>query len=248
MKKRRKTIYAGTLVKVVEYTPPMPRDNPTQRQAKHKTTTAAQRALNYRTAQGRLEDKLACNFGRNDYFITLTYRDGAEPRNRKEANRNKTQYLRRLHAQRKKRGDALKWVCAIENKHGKGRWHLHMIINSSGPRDLEEIISLWPFGHVAVSRLYDADHHATTWLDIARYLTKERPEDGHDDTPVGAQIYSCSRNLAKPHVVTEWVADSSKISIPAAAIVYDRTETENEYSRYMYVKYLTAPLFYSELI
>ena len=244
MKKRRKTIYAGSLVKVVEYLPPMPRDTPQRRAAKHKATTAAQQLLNYRTAQGKLELKLAANFTAKDYFCTFTYAPGQEPRSRSEANRHKAQFVRRLRYQRAKRGQVLKWFFSVENKHGEGRFHLHAVINAScWPLDIEEIKSLWPFGYVDMSRLFDSEHRFASWLDVARYMTKERPEDGKDETPVGAQIYSCSRNLTPPRIVTEWVDDSSQPTIPVGAIVLESAEAVNEYSRYRYIKYLTAPLF-----
>lgn len=247
MKKRRKTIIAGSLVKVVEYTPPMPRDTKQQRAAKSKATTAAQKRLNYRTAQGNLETKLAANFSRNDYFLTFTYEPGLEPRSRKEANEHKQQYLRKLRGQRARRGQPLKWVFAVENKHGAGRYHLHAVINAADPHvDLDELRSLWPYGHVDASRLFDTEHKFNTWLDIARYMTKERPEDGKDTTPVGAQIYSCSRNLTPPRIITEWVEDGAALDIPAAAYIIEREETQNEFSRYTYYKYMTAPLFQRE--
>lgn len=247
MKKRRKTIIAGSLVKVVEYTPPMPRDTKQQRAAKSKATTAAQKRLNYRTAQGNLETKLAANFSSKDYFLTFTYEQGQEPRSRKEANQHKQQYLRRLRAQRARRGQPLKWVFCVENKHGAGRYHLHAVINAAAPGiDLDELCSLWPFGHVEASRLFDTEHKFNTWLDIARYMTKERPEDGTDTTPVGAQIYSCSRNLAPPRIIIEWIEEAAQMDIPAAAFIIEREEMQNEFSRYKYCKYMTAPLFQRE--
>lgn len=247
MKKRRKTIYAGFLVKVVEYTPPLPRDTPQQRAAKHKATTAAQKRLNYRTAQGKLEVKLAANFNSRDYFCTFTYKPGQEPRSRKEANQHKAQYVRKVRAQRRKRGQDIKWIFSVENKHGEGRYHLHAVISSADPHlDLDELRSLWPYGYVEVSRLFDSEHKFNTWLDVARYMTKERPEDGKDCTPVGAQIYSCSRNLTPPRIETEWIEDSAPLDMPPGAFVIEREETQNEYSRYKYLKYMTAPLFRKE--
>lgn len=244
MKKKRKTIYAGSLVKVVEYTPPMPRDTAKQRAVKHKDTTAAQKRLNYRTAQGRLEVKLAANFTGRDYFCTFTYEPGREPCSRKEANHHKAQYVRKVRNQRRKRGQDIKWIFSVENKHGFGRYHLHAVISSADPHlDFDELRSLWPYGHVETTCLFDSDHKFNTWLDVARYMTKERPEDGKDCTPVGAQIYSCSRNLIPPRIETEWIADSSPLNMPLGAYVIEREETENEYSRYKYVKYMTAPLF-----
>lgn len=247
MKKRRKTIYAGNLVKVVEYTPPMPRDTPQQRAAKHKATTEAQKLLNHRTAQGKLEVKLAANFTRQDYFCTFTYAPGQEPRSRKEANQHKAQYVRRVRAQRGRRGQVMKWVFSVENKHGEGRYHLHAVINSADPRlDFEELRNLWPYGHVEISRLFDSKHAFSTWLDVARYMTKERPEDGRDCTPVGAQIYSCSRNFTPPRIETEWIDEGVPLDVPPGAFNVELTEKVNEYGRFKYLRYMTEPLYRKE--
>lgn len=252
MKKRRKTIYAGTLVKVVEYIPPFPHDTTQQRAAKHKTTTAAQKRLNFRNAQGKLELKLAANFCRNDYFCTFTYDLESEPKTREEVKRHKEKFIRALRAQRRNRAQGLKWIFSIENRHGEGRYHLHAVINAADrKRDFDEICSLWPYGRVEVARLFNASHKFNTWLDIARYMTKERPEEGKDFTPVGAQIYSCSRNLVNPLmdpacIKTEWIDADAELIIPPSAFILDREETENEYSKFKYVKYMTEPLFKRE--
>ena len=243
MKKRRKTVIAGDLVKIVEYIPPFPNDDARQRSAKRKTTSEAQKILNFRTAQGALESKLATNFSKNDYFATLTYSPDFEPANRKAANKDKQKYIRRLRDQRKRAGAVLKWVVSPENKHGDARWHFHAVINAADPAlDREEIESLWQYGHVKVSRLFDSEHHFNTWLDVARYLTKERPEDGKDETPVNAQIYSCSRNLKKPIVITEWVDAADTVLIPSSAFVLHREEKETEFSRFIYFHYMLHPI------
>ena len=110
MKRRRKTVIAGNLVKIVESTPPMPRDTRQIRNEKHKTTSAAQKALNHKNAQGRLEEKLAANFSSRDYFITYTYRPGAEPATRREAKEDRARYIRKLREIRHRRGQPLFWI------------------------------------------------------------------------------------------------------------------------------------------
>ena len=80
MAKRKKVITAGSLVKVVVYTVPLPRDPEHIRAAKSRVSSAAQKAMNYRTAQGKLEMLLAANFGPKDLFVTLTYDDDHLPR------------------------------------------------------------------------------------------------------------------------------------------------------------------------
>ena len=247
MKRKRKTVIAGNLVKIVEYTPPMPRDNQQTRSARHRATTEARKALNHRTAQGRLEAKLAANFSSRDYFITFTYRPGAEPATRKEALKNKVRFINRLRTARSCRGQPLRWIMALESKHGAGRYHFHAVINAIGGKaDTEEIISLWDYGAAHIERLFNPAHDSgedfNTWLQVARYMTKERPEAGPDTTPNGAQLYSCSRNLKKPIVITEWIEPGERVTIPAGAVAIERTETETEFSTFNYYKYMTSPI------
>ena len=250
MKRKRKTFIGGNLVKIIEYTPQFPNDAPQIRSEKRKVSRLAQKAQNCKNAQTRLELKLAANFSNRDYFITCTYRKGEEPTTRSQAKKHKAQYLRRLREIRSRRGQPLKWICCIECKHGEGRYHLHAVINSIGFKaDREEIESLWDCGHVHIDRLFDAKHdngeQFNSWLQIAKYMTKERPEDGHDDTPNGWQIYSCSRNLDKPiELPSEWVDEAGPIKLPAGAVLIasECTITENRYGEYQYIKYMTEPL------
>ena len=247
MKRRRKTVIAGNLVKIVEYIPPMPRDNQQTRSARQHTTTEARKALNHRTAQGRLEEKLATNFSTRDYFITYTYRPGAEPASRKEAKRHRAHYIRLLREARSRRGQPLRWIMAIENKHGEGRYHFHAVINAAGGKeDREELLSLWEYGEAHIERLFNPAHDSgtdfNTWLQVARYMTKERPEDGPDVTPNGAQLYSCSRNLKKPIVISEWIEAGENVQIPAAAAGVECIRKSNEFSTFNYYKYMTEPL------
>lgn len=245
MKRKRKTVIAGNLVKIVEYTPQYPKDNTYVRGAKKKATRAAQRALNFRTAQGRLEEKLAANFTEKDFFATFTFEDGVLPESRAAAKKIQQQYIRRLRTARARRDlPTPKWIFSIESKHEHGRYHLHAVIDSTGSkRDFEEIISLWPHGDVELHRLFAGRYRWDTWLDVARYMTKERAEFEKDKTPVGAQVYACSRNLCKPVVLTEWISPDSRPVIPPDSVILEREEKETEFCLYRYVKYqTTAPL------
>lgn len=248
MKRRRKTIIAGELVKIVESTPPMPRDDQRTRRGRQRETGAIQKALNYRTAQGRLEEKLAANFSCRDYFITFTYRAGAEPADRQAAKKHRAKFIRLLRQARSRRGQQLKWIMAIENKHGDGRYHFHAAINATGfeAADREEIISLWQYGEAHIERLFNGAHDSgedfNSWLQIARYMTKERPEDGPDITPNGAQLYSCSRNLNRPIVITEWIEPGERVIIPAGAVGVERRESETEFGVFNYYRYMTKPI------
>ena len=71
MAKRKKTIIAGPIVKTIIYTAPEPQDGKRARAEKSKMTSAAQKAMNDKTARGRLEMLLAANFTGRDLFVTL---------------------------------------------------------------------------------------------------------------------------------------------------------------------------------
>lgn len=85
MAKRKKTIIAGPIVKTIIYTAPEPQDGKRARAEKSKMTSAAQKAMNDKTARGRLEMLLAANFTGRDLFVTLTYRDADLPGSRAAA-------------------------------------------------------------------------------------------------------------------------------------------------------------------
>lgn len=229
MAKRKKVITAGNLVKTIVYTVPQPRDSEHVRAAKSKMTTAAQRALNYRTAQGKLEMILAANFGPQDLFCTLTYRDDCLPMNLAGAKKCVRAFIKLLREQRRRRGLDLKYVYVTEGKHGDKRYHHHIVINATGPDDLEEVCSLWQYGDmVDVERIADRQY-----IDVARYITKENAED----KPNGAQMWTRSRNLVPPQVESYFVPDDEAIQPPPGAYVLEREERLNEFGSFSYLKY-----------
>ena len=147
MAKRKKTIVAGDLIKTVIYTAPEPRDGPRVRAAKSRMTSAAQKAMNDKTARGRLEMSIAANFKRHDLFLTLTYRLKDLPAKRAGAVLNVRKFLRNMREVRKNAGIPFKYIYVTEEKHGDGELHHHIIMNAT-ERDIETIRSLWPYGDV----------------------------------------------------------------------------------------------------
>lgn len=223
MKLNQKTLRAGNLVSVVEYSRPLPKDSPRQRAEKHRATTDAQRRLNNKTLKGKLAFLLAANFlPGKDYFITLTYAAGQEPKDRTTAKKNEQAFIRKLRKQRRQRGLTTKYISTVESRHDDGRYHHHMVINSTDiKRDVEDLLSLWTFGSVDIRILFDKTHRKSNWLSVARYLTKERPEDGPDLTPVGARVFSCSRNLYRPKPEYRIIDDAERAELPPGAEMID---------------------------
>ena len=218
MKLSQKTIEAGDLVSIVEYSRPLPRDTKKQRTSKHQVTKEAQKRLNNKSAKGNCAFLLAANFRPGtDLFVTLTY-EGETPAGRKEALKKLYAFLRKLRKTRQRRGYDLKYVSASEHLHGDGRPHHHLVINATDiKQDLEDIKTLWESGQIKLTRLFDKDHQHETWFSVAEYLTKERPIDGKDLTPVGSRIFSCSRNLYRPKPEYRIIDEKDRAFLPPGA-------------------------------
>ena len=231
MAKRMRTITAGNLVKIAIYTAPEPNDNERVRAEKSRATTAAQKAMNDKTARSKLEMSLAANFGSGDLLVTLTYTDADLPEKRTGAVQSVRRFLRQLREQRRRQGHELRYVYTTENKHGEGRFHHHMIINAAG-RDVELLRSLWLWGAVHIKPFDGRSFEAT-----ARYMTKE----GAEKRPVGAQMWTGSRNLRKPKVETCYIPNGAVIETPIGVHIIEREERQTEYGYYGYVKYYKPP-------
>ena len=232
MAKRKKTITAGCIVKPILYTAPEPRDGERARAEKSRMTTAAQKAMNDKTARCRLEMLLAANFVGKDLFITLTYRNADLPTTRAAAVKNVRKFLKQLREHRKARAQVLKYVYTTEEKHGEGRLHHHLVINAT-ERDIETIRSLWPYGDI-IDLVYVRDRDYDT---LARYMTKESVEG----RPVGAQMWTRSRNLEQPVVESCFVPDDTALAVPPGCFVLEREEKATEYGSYSYIKYRVPP-------
>lgn len=228
MAKRKKTIIAGRLVKTILYTAPEPQDGQRARAAKSRMTTAAQKAMNDKAACVKLEMLIAANFAPSDIFATLTYRDGDLPPCREAAVRNVRVLLKRLREHYKARGRELKYIYTTEDKHGDGRLHHHLVITAAG-NDMDLIKSLWAYGDIIEFEYvgnYDGEQ-------LARYITKE----GREKRPVGAQLWTRSRNLEKPIVQYEYVSNDTTLTVPVGCRVIEREERATEFGSYAYIKY-----------
>lgn len=239
-KRKRITIRAGNCTEIIEYTPANSHDAPRQRAAKSRASSEARKRKNAAMSRRNLKMRLAANFtpGR-DYFCTLTFEAGTEPRNRPDCEAAAGRFIRRLRDVRRRRGQALKWIYAVEHRHGSGRWHIHFVINAAAGwrADLEELESLWELGTVQLSQLFTGKHRKTAWTDLARYLSKERPEDDPERGKVGTHTYHCSHGLTGPAVTSEWVQCSELPPLPAAAVCIEREERQTEYSVFIHLSY-----------
>ena len=227
MKKRKKVIRAGSLVYAVISTHPMPKDPDHVRAAKSKATTQARKALNLKSAYRKLEMLLACNFTSQDLHLILTYDDLHLPNKRINAVKNVRKFLKQLRKLRKTRGLELKYIYVTEGKHGDKRFHHHIVINAT-KRDIEDIRALWQYGAIDIEYIGDRDY-----VDLAKYITKESIEG----KPVGAQMWTGSRNLEKPEVTISWIDSDETLVPPVGCYIYEHESSYNEFGGYAYMKY-----------
>ncbi len=231
-KQRLKRIEAGRLVREVLWSASFPLDTPKARAEKVKCSSAARQRINDRYSWQKLKMVLATNFKESDLVVTLTYDDSHLPTNREEARKLLKKFLVQIRAHRKKRQEELFYVYNIEDKHGDGRLHHHVVINGTG-EDYELIRSLWTNGE----NVYIEPIDVYGYEELAKYLTKEPREYGHSD--VGARTWVPSLNLSKPKVYpTQWVDGSVRLEPPANAYVLARESFSNEWGSYSYVEYL----------
>lgn len=232
MAKFKRIITAGPLVLEAVYPAPNPRDSEGVRAGKKALSSEAQQRMNLKYAYQKLELLMAANFGVRDLYITLTYDDDYLPASRKEAQRRMQVFFRKLRAERKAKGQDTKYIYVTEHKHGDGRWHHHVLLNSTGD-DFELISRLWGQGGVEFKAIrVDRDKNYET---LARYLCKEQREK------LGLRLWSCSRNLAKPERECFRVPNDTPLEPPPpdrATLLMDTGDIVTAYGHYRYVKYL----------
>lgn len=246
-KLRKKTIVAGPLVYESIYPLPNPRDSRAIRQGKKKLSSAAQQRMNLVYQWQKLELLMAANFKVSDLVVTLTFEDKYLPESRAQVMNRVKQFLKRLRELRKRLGLQTKYIYVIEHNHCRedpcftpveqaqqGRYHVHMILNSTGC-DFEDIISSWPYGLIEMHPF--ELNRERTYESLAKYFCKELPDY------VGARKFIPSRGLIHPEPDCQIVDGSTTLNPPKGATVYDNTGlVRTEYGKFQFVKYLWPKL------
>lgn len=227
-KARRKIIQAGRLWMAVQYTAIRGGNQSAKREAKAMISTPAREALNAKLSWQKLMLVLAANFVSQDLVVTLTYRDGSLPPRREDADRLLSNFIRALRASRKADGKDLIYVRITEGYHTGGRFHHHLIINSSG-NDFDTIRQLWKHGDNVDFEAFGGDG-AERW---AKYLTKEPRIQGRKY--VGDRTWRTSVHMKKPSHSYSFVDADDDLSPPAGAWITDKTQCDNCYGRFCHM-------------
>lgn len=228
----KKILTAGALVKEVIYTRAAGREPAKVRAAKRKASTEAQQLMNAKYSWQKLELMLAANFVPGDLVVTLTYDDEHLPADRTAANARLKRFRKDLAEARRKRGQTLQMIWTTENASGGGRWHHHVVVNTTG-NDFAEIARLWDCGADLEIRRLQADRDKN-YESLARYMCKEARERP------GLRSWSYTRSCRHPEVEVFPVPDDTQLAAPEDATVLEDVQKRTEYGAFHYIKYLAA--------
>lgn len=231
-KQRLKHIQAGRLVREILWSAAYPSDSPKVRTAKLKCSSEARQKINDRCSWQKLKLLFAANFSYTDLVITLTYANRYLPKTKADGKKTLKLWIAQMREHRRCRGEDLRYIYCIENKHDEGRVHHHIVINGTS-QDYDLIRSLWTWGTDIEIQPLDM----WGYEDLAKYMTKEPREYGHPD--VGFRSWVPSLNLRKPEAPpAEWVPDCVRLEAPSNAHVLHKEQKDNEWGRYAYIEYL----------
>ena len=201
-------------------------------------TSRAMQFYNDKCSWRELELLLAANFGAGAMVITATFDNDHLPDSKEQTGDCFGRYVRRVRAARKKRGEELRYVYSVEGWHRAApdsvlgddreledrRFHVHFVVNGTGPGMMEELRSLWPYGGYLRAEPFDI-HYVR---ELAKYMTKEAREFGR--AKVGERSWRASRNLTPYQVeYIEIPTDSVTLAPPAGAVDWEAFTTANPY-------------------
>jgi hypothetical protein len=203
---REKKVYCGEKYLEVDIYPYSKNQEEVSRRGKRsrreKVTKPKQENLNDKNARRYLTQLANTNFGEQDLHVTATYKDKFLPASIEEAEKEVSNFLRRINYKRKKEGlDPLKYILVTEystkkNEEKPIRIHHHIFINGGLSRDMIE--DLWAkrrqrgqkkgerIGFINADRLQPDENGVAA---LCAYLTKH---------PQGKKRWSSSQNLEKP--------------------------------------------------
>lgn len=219
---RTKTIKAGPMI-YVECFPVWDtrRAQAARLEAKREAHRKAQEKLNAKNARKKLERLVNANFGAGDLILTMTYPQGRQPQDDRQAHRDMVNYIGRVKYLRRKRGlPPIRYITITEvttSKQYGVRYHHHIIMGGDGiTRDEAE--ACWKKRHGGICNAKLCQPTERHLAGFARYLTLDKrnrtvEEDGKNPQEKAMRRgWNPSKNLVDP---VESVADK-KISIRKA--------------------------------
>lgn len=203
-----------------------------QRAAKLNESSDAQKKVNLENSLRRLRWDINANFEPGDYWLTFTYAREYAPTD-ESCEQDYKKLIRKMRTLYRRAGVELKYVSICNEP--ERRPHIHLLVKKGV--DLQEIQSLWAYGHIGIKLLDESGQYKQ----LAEYIFK------HSAGKEGRKKWFSSKNLVHPQPVErEMSAKNWKDEIkPPKGWAIDKTvEVERgvnpitgaEYIRYSLIK------------
>lgn len=224
---------AGTVVEQTLCTVATGADSPKVRASKKKATTEVMKRYNHKTSCKKLEMILACNFNPGDYVIMLSFLNQYYPCSKSIVVSRCKQFRAKMAKYYARKGKKFFAVWCIEQQHGDGRIHIHMVIPKASQHDYAAILAAWTWGGVDIKPLrVDRDKNYSS---LAWYMAKEGPEKNSQ------RAWSYTRNIRKPIEDTQRVDSGYCLQAPKGVHVIERYDVETAFGTFQYLKYYIPP-------
>lgn len=164
-------------------------------------TRDAQRKLNARNAQIRLEQLINANFGQGDLLVTCTYPTDGHPEDERDVIRDMRNYVARLRRMCERRGcPAPRYIYTTESTESRRwgkRYHAHMILHAEGiTRDEAE--EAWARSTRGICNIKSAARLPEGLTGWARYISKQTCAAGFGDAADRRHRWCASKGLKAP--------------------------------------------------
>lgn len=162
-------------------------------EGRRKKQRQAQRNLNEKNSRKQCERLINENFSDRDIWATFTYTDENMPSSMKEAQKDMTNYIKRINYRRKKKGLKNARYIYVTECSEKGRWHHHIVMD--GDIDMDTVEAAWNKGKRNEVRRLQKDENGLSGM--AMYITKQKKGK------VGSKYqkaWKASKGLRKPEV------------------------------------------------
>ena len=161
------------------------------RKSKRKPTSKIQKKLNQHNAEKKLTRIINANFTNQDYKLELTYSDEHLPETVEQAQKDITNFFRRVSRARDKSNlPKIKYVYSMEQGSRKKRIHFHVIM--SGGLAINQIAKIWGKGYVdkVLPLMFDEEG----CVGIAKYFCKQQIKNANGT----CKRWVSSHNCVKP--------------------------------------------------
>lgn len=164
-------------------------------EGRRKKQRQAQRNLNEKNSRKYCERLINENFTDRDIWATFTYTDENMPGSMEEAQKDMTNYIKRINYRRKKEGlENARYIYVTECSE-KGRWHHHIVMD--GDIDMDTVEATWNKGKRNEVRRLQKDENGLSGM--AMYITKQKAQKKGDSGKY-QKAWKASKGLKKPDV------------------------------------------------